>query len=116
MGNGQENIFCIVCLTFLLGSAKYNQSNSRVRADEPLQYSPKPRRVDHDTETGSSCFLYQFKRSIPTFGAPGSRDTCISPSLRLSGSSGRGSAAAGIRPTPPQEGVRFARKPLTKTH
>ena len=52
--------------------------------------------------------------SILTLGAPETRDTCISSSLRLSGSSGRGSAAARIRL--PQKSMRFARKPLIKTH
>lgn len=54
----------------------------------------------------------------PTFKTPGARVrrrvACISSSLRLSGSSGRGSAAARIGLV--QKRTRFARKPLIKTH
>jgi hypothetical protein len=58
----------------------------------------------------------------PTFKKPRTRVLeerggpvlCISSSLRLSGSSGRGSAAARIRLV--QKRTRFARKPLMKTH
>ena len=50
----------------------------------------------------------------PTFGTHEARLICISSSLRLSGSSGRGSAAA--RRDLVQKKRRFARKPLMKTH
>jgi len=51
---------------------------------------------------------------LPTFGTPETLVICISSSLRLSGSSGRGSAAA--RKLLILKKMRLARKPLMKTH
>ena len=57
MSNGYGVLGHVVLDTFLLGPLSTLNANIHVQANEPLQYSPKPRRAGRDTGTRSSCFF-----------------------------------------------------------
>ena len=57
MSNGYGVLGYGVLDTFLLGPLSTFDTNIHVQANEPLQYSPKPRRAGHDTGSTSSYFF-----------------------------------------------------------
>jgi len=112
MGNGYGVFGYSVLETFLLGYVSIIKIDMSKRTNIHNVIQNPDDRVAI-LEQVVMPLLIQIRRVL-TFRTPGTSDTCISSSLRLSGSSGRGSAAAltGLV----QKRMRFARKPLMKMH
>jgi hypothetical protein len=114
VGNGYNILGYGTLNTFLLAPGEYINANSYVQATNLRNIVQNPdERVAILTRSSNHYPSIRIERPR-TFGTSGTSDTCMSPSPRLSGSSGRGSAAA--RSGLIRKKTRFARKPLIKTH